>query len=64
MTFKNKNLSTVEYLWGCRGFSPLPPQKKNKYLKTSNFKHISNIIILVCLFSKVFKCNENIYIYI
>jgi hypothetical protein len=35
-----------------------------KYLKTSDFIDISNIIILVCLFNKVLKYNEkNIYIY-
>jgi hypothetical protein len=31
------------------GFHLLP----KKYFKTSNFKHISNIIILVCLFNKI-----------
>jgi hypothetical protein len=57
----NYRLKPVAYL--CGGYWGFPPPlSKKKNLKTSNFKHISNIIIIVCLFNKVLKYNKYIII--
>jgi hypothetical protein len=49
------------YLWWEGGAGGSNPPTKKKNLKTSNFKHINNIIILFCIFNKVLKYNEYIY---